>query len=62
VACALRRDLLAELPRKQDRGGDILRGLGECDSRRPLIDRQVPRLPRLVEAGVLRDHKLAVQR
>jgi hypothetical protein len=62
VAGSLCGDLLAELSRKQHGRDDVLRGLGKSHGRGPLIDRQIPRPPCFIEAGVLGNHDLAFQR
>ena len=61
VAGALRRDPQAELASGQNSRRDILRRLRKRHRRGPLVDREVPRSSRLIEAPVLRDHDLAWQ-
>ena len=52
---------LPPLSGKQDRSGDVLRGLRKHNGRRVLVDCQVPRAARRIEAPMLGGHDLACQ-
>ena len=59
VAAGIEGDAKAVLGGKADGGHDIVGRLGVDDGDRPLVDREIPRLPRGVPGFVARQHDIA---
>ena len=61
VARPLRRELEPVPPGEPDERDDVAGRLRQCDRPRALVDREVPRLPCVVPAGIAGEDELAVE-